>query len=132
MIDFLGSLNWLGGMTGAVIAFFVGAIWFAPKVFGGAWMAHQGKGPEDFGSPGPAMIISAIYHVVLAIFIMILHHFVPPSAFRVVVLVLMLSAALSMLQRCMYEGRPTGFWRIIAGHEVVIILVIAAAVGMIG
>jgi hypothetical protein len=51
-LDLVGQLNWLAVIVGAVIYFVLGAIWFAPPVFGRPWMAAIGW---DDSRPRPEM-----------------------------------------------------------------------------
>jgi hypothetical protein len=37
--DLLGDLDWLAMIAAAIAYFVVGAAWYAPSVFGRAWMA---------------------------------------------------------------------------------------------
>ena len=55
--DLLGDVDWLAVILGALAYFVIGAIWYAPPVFGKAWMAAGGI-PDMRGSgqsPGPAI-----------------------------------------------------------------------------
>ncbi len=51
-LDLLGQLNWLAVVAGAVIYFALGAVWFAPPLFGRPWMASIGW---DDSRPRPEM-----------------------------------------------------------------------------
>ena len=37
-LDGLGDLNWLAVLVAALVYFILGAIWYAPPIFGRAWM----------------------------------------------------------------------------------------------
>ena len=55
-LDQLGDLNWLAVLVAAVAYFVLGAIWFAPPVFGNAWMRASGiERPAPGEGPGPAI-----------------------------------------------------------------------------
>jgi Protein of unknown function (DUF1761) len=46
--DVLGDLNWLAVIVAAIAYFALGAIWYAPPVFGDAWMRAGGiQAPEQ-------------------------------------------------------------------------------------
>ena len=45
-LDMLGQLNWLAVIVGAVIYFVLGAVWYAPPIFGRAWQRSIGWDPE--------------------------------------------------------------------------------------
>ncbi|MGH2539483.1 MAG: DUF1761 domain-containing protein [Actinomycetota bacterium] len=54
--DVLGDLNWLAVIVAAVAYFAIGAVWYAPPVFGEAWMAAGGITTEQTeGGPGAAV-----------------------------------------------------------------------------
>jgi hypothetical protein len=65
----LVQLNWLAVLVGAVVYFVLGALWFAPQVFGRPWMAAIGW---DESRPRPEMnpisyIGPAVFYLVAAI-----------------------------------------------------------------
>lgn len=50
--DALGDLNWLAVIVAAIAYFALGAIWFAPPVFGKAWIASNGgQTPQEGQRP---------------------------------------------------------------------------------
>jgi hypothetical protein len=54
----LGDLNWLAVLVAALAYFVLGAIWYAPPVFGKAWMRASGmEMPERGQGPGPAIYL---------------------------------------------------------------------------
>jgi hypothetical protein len=71
----LGGLNWLAVIVGAVIYFVLGAVWFAPPVFGKPWMAAIGfdesrprpeMSPASYAGPAVFYLIASIATGVLA------------------------------------------------------------------
>ena len=48
--DVLGDLNWLAVLVAALAYFAIGALWYAPPLFGKAWMAAGGMTTRK---PGP-------------------------------------------------------------------------------
>jgi hypothetical protein len=62
-LDILGQLNWLAVIAGAVIYYVLGAVWYAPPVFGRAWQRSIGWDPA---TPPPAMSPSMIVVPLLA------------------------------------------------------------------
>ena len=52
----IGQLNWLAVIVGAAIYFVLGALWYAPPVFGHAWQRSIGWDP---GATPPQMRIAA-------------------------------------------------------------------------
>jgi hypothetical protein len=54
--ELLGDLDWLAVLVAALAYFAIGAVWYAPPVFGKAWMAAGGMQPPEQGrGPGPAI-----------------------------------------------------------------------------
>jgi hypothetical protein len=54
--ELLGDLDWLAVLVAALAYFAIGAVWYAPPVFGKAWMAAGGMQPAEQGrGPGPAI-----------------------------------------------------------------------------
>jgi Protein of unknown function (DUF1761) len=41
-LDVLGDLNWLAVIVATLAYFFLGALWFAPPVFGSTWQKTGG------------------------------------------------------------------------------------------
>ncbi|MGH2418601.1 MAG: DUF1761 domain-containing protein [Candidatus Limnocylindria bacterium] len=67
--EFLGPLNWLAVIVGAVIYFALGAVWYTPSVFGRRWMRSIGWDPErtppqmnplTYAVPAAAYLVMAI------------------------------------------------------------------------
>ena len=42
-----GSINYLAVVVSAISAFVIGALWYAPFLFGKAWQAETGLSDED-------------------------------------------------------------------------------------
>lgn len=54
------SLPLLASVIFAVLAMIVGMVWYAPGVFGTAWMNAIGLNPQNMGEkPGPGVMITA-------------------------------------------------------------------------
>ena len=71
----LAGLNWLAVLVGAVVYFVIGALWFAPQVFGKPWMAAIGwdesrprpeMNPVSYAGPALFYLVSAIATGLLA------------------------------------------------------------------
>jgi hypothetical protein len=71
--DPLSDLNWLAVLVAALAYFAIGAVWYAPPLFGRPWAAAGGLPTPDAGSrPSPAIYLtpligSALSAVALAI-----------------------------------------------------------------
>jgi hypothetical protein len=70
--DTIGDLNWLAVIVAALAYFAIGAIWYAPPVFGKVWMAaggttmEQAEGSADGGGPGPAIYVVPLVGTLLS------------------------------------------------------------------
>lgn len=62
MFDFI-----LAVVIAGVAYFGLGAIWYNPKVFGGAWMRLVGKTPEELGDSMQPMILGGLSALVASI-----------------------------------------------------------------
>jgi len=65
--DTLGDLEWLAVIVAAIAYFAIGALWYAPPVFGNVWMAAGGITREQTeGGPGAAVYAVPLIGSVLA------------------------------------------------------------------
>jgi uncharacterized membrane protein len=65
--DALGDLNWPAVIVAALAYFAIGAVWYAPPVFGKAWMAAGGMAmPEAGNRPSPAIYLTPLVGSVLS------------------------------------------------------------------
>lgn len=59
--DVLGDLNWLAVLVAALAYFAIGALWYAPPVFGKVWMAAGGMTMPEAGTrPSPAIYVTPL------------------------------------------------------------------------
>lgn len=64
------ALNWTAVLVGTVISFFVGWLYFSPKVFGKAWAEGSRISPEPpENMPWKAMILQVVALFLLALVI---------------------------------------------------------------
>jgi uncharacterized membrane protein len=65
--DALSDLNWLAVIVAALAYFAIGAVWYAPPVFGRAWMAAGGMSMPEAGTrPSPAIYLTPLVGSVLS------------------------------------------------------------------
>jgi hypothetical protein len=65
--DVLGDLNWLAVIVAAIAYFAIGALWYAPPVFGKTWADAGGFSlPERGQSPNPAIYVTPLIGSVLS------------------------------------------------------------------
>lgn len=55
-----GDLNLLAIVVAAAASIALGMLWYAPPVFGTAWMRLMDKRKEDLGKPGPAYALTTL------------------------------------------------------------------------
>jgi hypothetical protein len=66
-LEGLGDLNWLAVLVAALAYFVLGAIWYAPPVFGKAWMRASGiEMPAGGERPGAAIYIGPFFGGLIA------------------------------------------------------------------
>jgi hypothetical protein len=57
--DVLSDLNWLAVIVAAIAYFAIGALWYAPPVFGKIWMTAGGMAMPEAGTrPSPAIYLT--------------------------------------------------------------------------
>ncbi len=65
--DLLGDLNWLAVIVAAIAYFVVGALWYAPPVFGNVWMAAGGmQTPAEGEGPGAGIYVVPLVGSILS------------------------------------------------------------------
>src|SRR5580700_1132926 len=60
------QFNWWAVLVSAVLGMLVPAIWYAPKLFGGAWMELSALKDEDMKGQGGAYAIGGLCSLVTA------------------------------------------------------------------
>ena len=66
-LDLVGEINWLATIVAALVYFVLGAIWFAPPLFGGAWAAAAGmQMPGEGAGPGAGIYAAPLIGTLLA------------------------------------------------------------------
>lgn len=65
--DVLSDLNWLAVLVAALAYFAIGALWYAPPVFGKVWAAAGGlPAPDASARPSPAIYLTPLVGSVLS------------------------------------------------------------------
>jgi hypothetical protein len=62
----IGSVNGWAVLVAAVVAYAIGAVWYAPPVFGNRWMAALGKSKEQLGDPAKLIVAQFFLTLVIA------------------------------------------------------------------
>ncbi len=140
---FLTDLNWLGVLSGFLVYFVVGAIWFGPKTFYPAWMRAKGLDPsQPAGSHGPAVVfgMTALGALLQVIAIASVMWFVaqvqgPVGPWGGALIGLLLGiglAAASSLSHRLFGGDGFRVWAIEVGGDIVGLTLAGLVVGLIG
>ena len=66
MLDF-ASINYLAVLVATLAAYFFGALWYSPFLFGKTWMTALGKSKEELPAPTLPMVIGFILTFVTAL-----------------------------------------------------------------
>ena len=62
----LGSINGWAVLVAAVVGYAIGAVWYAPPVFGKRWLAALGKSKDQLGDPLKPMVVQFFLALVIA------------------------------------------------------------------
>ena len=62
----LGSINGWAVLVAAVVGYAIGAVWYAPPVFGKRWLAALGKSKDQLGDPFKPMVVQFFLALVVA------------------------------------------------------------------
>ena len=62
----LGSINGWAVLVAAVVGYAIGAVWYAPPVFGKRWLAALGKSKDQLGDPLKPMVVQFFLALVVA------------------------------------------------------------------
>ena len=62
----LGSINGWAVLVAAVVGYAIGAVWYAPPVFGKRWLAALGKSKDQLGDPVKPMVVQFFLALVIA------------------------------------------------------------------
>jgi hypothetical protein len=65
--DALGELNWLAVIVATVVYLALGAVWYAPPLFGNAWMKAAGIVMPEGQRPGPAIYFTPLVAYFVAV-----------------------------------------------------------------
>jgi uncharacterized protein DUF1761 len=132
------SLIWpniVGVLAATIASFVIGAIWFAPQVFGKIWMTALGKSEEQLkANRNRAVVVGFIANLItaylLGIFIKSLGSANWADGVEVAFLAWLAFPAMSILTGFVFEGRKSQLFGIDLAHMLVIFLVMGAILGI--
>jgi hypothetical protein len=123
------EINWLAVLAAVIAMQAIGAAWYAPPVFGRAWMASIGLSPDRLGSPLKAMTAGIALSVVFCLAMALLVRWTGAAdAAEAVALGLLVGigiCASMVATNAAYESRPPRYVLINAGHYLVDAVVVS-------
>jgi len=133
MLVDLGSINWWAVLVSTVVAYAIGAVWYAPPVFGNRWMAALGKSREELGDPARLMVAQFFLTLVIAaVLAAVVVRFGAVTWIEGAVVGLVLSVGLvatSLLSDWMFCGFSMRLYWMQIGYKVACITVMGAILG---
>lgn len=128
----LGDVNWLAVLVATVVAFALGAVWYAPPVLGKRWMRLAGISPEDQGNNFAVTMVLGFVTTLVAVSALALFLGADAGVATGVVAGLVAGvgiAAMAVVLNALYESRAPALIAINAGYQVVVFLVAGAILG---
>jgi hypothetical protein len=131
-VDYLNEVNWLAVFVAALVAFFIGSIWYAKQVFGNKWQKEVGLTKKDIEKSNMTKVLTIsfvtilISAVALSVLIKVL---VLDTVTQGALLGIMLAVgiiATNKLMQVQYELRSWNYWFIVVGYDVVAYAVMGA------
>lgn len=120
------QVNYLGVVVATVAAMALGFIWYAPAVFGKAWMGELGKTKETMNSPVIPMFVSLVSAFIMSLFLELLWiemGVVSYTAAAVWALVIgVVFVGLNTLSDYLYSGQTIKLFVITGGYRVAMFL----------
>jgi hypothetical protein len=138
----VAEINLWAVLLATVASMIVGSVWYAPPVFGKTWMKLIGKTDKDMEKGGwtpivLAVIVSAVTAYVLAHVTYLSFSFFTGTSFFVSALttafwVWLGFTAARIVTHDSFEGRPLKLTALNLAHELVTLLAMGAAIGLVG
>jgi hypothetical protein len=133
MFDF-ASINYLSVLVATLVAYFFGALWYSPFLFGNAWMTVLGKSKEDLPAPTFPMLVGFILTFVTALGLALLIKSLGVTTLLGGILIGLVVAiafiVTNTLSEYLYSGQSMKLFWIHAGYRVVYILIMGAILGL--
>lgn len=137
------EVNWLAVLLATLASMVVGSLWYAPPLLGKIWMRLADIDEKKMEKAGLKPIVisiatSAVLAFVLAYFTYLAYEFYKAD-YSFLVTALMTAAwawlgfvGLRLLTHDSYEGRPFTLTLLNSAHELVTMLAMALAIGLVG
>ena len=121
----LGAINYVAAAVSAVVLMALGFAWYAPFLFGKAWMAALGKTEEEMraAGPSPALVAAMAEAILTSLVLAIVFQAAGVSGVGggiVAALVLAIAfSGTSIVSNGAFEGRPRALVMINLGYRLV-------------
>lgn len=121
----LGAINYVATAVSAVVLMVLGFAWYAPFLFGKAWMAALGKSEEEMRAtgPSPALVAALADAILTSLVLAIVFQAAGVSGVGggiVSALVLAIAfSGMSIISNGAFEGRPRALVLINLGYRLV-------------
>lgn len=130
----LENVNWLGTLLAAVAGMVVGAVWYAPPVFGNRWQALIGKSSDELHSPAVAMGIAFVMYLLMGAG---LSWIIPDGASLGIGLMwgfigFWALAMPAVVVNAVFEARPWSLVGLYVGNLLLAILAMSAVITLVG
>ena len=133
MLVDMGSVNWSAVLAATVFAYLIGAVWYAPPVFGNRWMAALGKTKAQLGNPAKLMTAQFFATLVIAsVLAAVVVRFGAVNWIEGAAIGLVLSVGLvatSLLSDWMFCGFNMKLYWIQVGYKVLYVTLMGAVLG---
>ncbi len=133
MLVDMGSVNWSAVLAATILAYLMGAVWYAPPVFGDRWMAALGKTKEQLGNPAKLMTAQFFATLVVAVVLAaVVVRFGAVNWIEGAAIGLVLSVGLvatSLLSDWMFCGFSMKLYWIQVGYKVLYVTLMGAILG---
>jgi Protein of unknown function (DUF1761) len=136
--EVLGDLNWLAVIVAAIAFFGLGAIWYAPPVFGRAWQRSSGVEMPEGEQPGMAFYIGPFATCLLSTIATAMLAVVTATDTFGEAIVLALVVGLGYAAAVAFVGgifdphkpQPQVWFAIFSGYQVVGLIIVATIVAL--
>lgn len=134
------EVNWIAILLATLSTMVVGAVWYAPPVFGRAWQKLTGRSDKELAANGSwwpiviAVVISFITAFVLAHVTFLAHNYFGGSwllsALSTAFWMWLGFVAARILMHDSFEGRPKKLTLLNLTHELVTMLIMGLIIGL--
>lgn len=130
------NVNLIAVLVGVVISMVVGFLWYSPMLFANQWMKLIGKTREQLGAPGPAYALTIVFAALSSYVLGAIIGWATPIKTPLIGALLGLAVGAGLVATAfasmyLFEGRPGKLYLINAGYQVVVLVLMGLAHGLI-